>query len=351
MERRRWVVPAGVNERVDRALARAWPEFSRNRIGAWFDDGRVQVDGKPARASLRVTYGQEVDVAIPPPEPTAILPEKLDVPLLYEDADLVVLVKPAGMVVHPSPGHRTGTLVNALLAQVTGLSGIGGEERPGIVHRLDVGTSGVMVAAKNDLAHRALSAALAAHTLERRYLAVVHKIPLYDSGTFRSHLARDPANRLRMASVPEVREEEDEMYVARWGEEDEDEFPELPSPPPRTGRLAITHWKLLGRADRLALVTARLETGRTHQVRAHFSEAGHPIVGDSLYGRRDCVAPAGMRDAIAGLTHPLLHAFRLAFAHPRTGEWLSFDTPPPADFVAIAASAGLDLPELASIKG
>lgn len=350
----RWTVPAGAGERLDRALARAWPEHSRSRFSAWLAAGRVTVDGQPARASQRVVPGQVVEVDIPEVVASTVEAEDLGVPILYEDDDLAVVVKPAGMVVHPSAGHSTGTLVNTLLAQISGLSGIGGEERPGIVHRLDVGTSGVMVVAKNDATHRALSSAFAAHTIERRYLAVVHRIPLHDQGTFRSALARDPVNRLRMASVPEGEpEDDDEPLVPRWGQAEgpDDEEEEDAPAARRAGRRAVTHWRVLARGDRMALVTCRLETGRTHQVRVHLSEAGHPIVGDALYNRRDCVPPASIRAAAEALRRPLLHAFRLGFTHPTTGAWLTHDEPPPDDFVAFCAEAGLVIPPLATIRG
>lgn len=333
-----WTVPSGGAERLDRALARVFPQLSRARIQALIEAGQVTVDGAPARASAKPVAGQEVVITVPPARASSVEAEDIPLPILYEDDDVVVVVKPAGMVVHPSAGHAHGTLVNALLFHVRGLSGIGGEERPGIVHRLDVGTSGVMIAAKNDVAHRALAVQFAQHTVDRRYLAVVHRVPLHDAGTFRSHLARDPANRLRIASVKEVAPAPEPEW---WEEEDEEVEEARPS---RGGRLAITHWRVLARADRLALVECRLETGRTHQVRVHLSEAGHPIVGDAAYARRDCIAPAAVRVEAEALTHPLLHAFRLGFDHPGDGRRLTFEAPPPTDFVAFCAHAGLPLP-------
>jgi 23S rRNA pseudouridine1911/1915/1917 synthase len=268
-----------------------------------------------------------------------VLPEDIPLEVMHEDDDVIVIVKPAGMVVHPAPGHSGGTLVNALLGRLGHLSSIGGVERPGIVHRLDAGTSGVMVVAKNDVAHRRLSETFAAHDLDRRYLAVVHRVPLHDGGVIRSELARDPQNRLRIASVP-VRldlPEPDDLF-----EDDEDE--DVEAMPSRRGRRAVTHWRVRARGDRVALVECRLETGRTHQVRVHLSEAGHPIVGDTTYARRDCIAPAALRPRVEALDHPLLHAFHLAFPHPRDGRALAFTTPPPADFVEVCALAALPVP-------
>lgn len=352
-----WTIPSGVSGRLDRALVKAFPQHSRARFQAWIAEGQVWLDGVAALPSAPVRPGQKVVVDVPPPVASRLDPEQLDVPVLYEDEDVAVVVKPAGMATHPAPGHSTGTLVHALLGQMTGLSAIGGEERPGIVHRLDIGTSGVMVVAKNDLAHRALAADFAAHRIERRYLAVVHRVPLHDAGTITSRLARDPKNRLKMASVREaLPDAPDEPVVQRWGDPDDvDELDEAPEPAEARrqpyGRLAITHWRLLARADRMALVTCQLETGRTHQVRVHLSESGHPIVGDAVYARRDCVAPAGLRDAVSALNRPLLHAFRLGFTHPRSGASLRYDAPVPADFVAFCALASLPIPALATIGG
>lgn len=347
-----WTVPDDVSGRLDRALARAFPDHSRARIQAWIADGRVLVDGEPAVSSLPVLSGQQVVIEVPRTIASRLEPEQLGVPVLYEDDDIAVVIKPAGMATHPAPGHATGTLVHALLGQLNGLSSIGGEERPGIVHRLDIGTSGVMVVAKNDIAHRTLAGDFAAHHIERRYLAVVHRVPLHDAGTITSRLGRDPRNRLKIASVPEdAPEVDDGPVVQRWGDPDDVFEDDEPEEPRRRafGRLAITHWRLLARGDRVALVTCQLETGRTHQVRVHLSESGHPIVGDTMYARRDCVAPAALREAVGRLERPLLHAFRLGFTHPRTGASLRYDAPVPPDFVAFCATAALPIPALATI--
>lgn len=342
-----WVAPEGAG-RLDRALAQAFPDLSRARLQALIAEGAVTVDGAPAKASSKPERGAVVTILVPDAVETGLVGEDIPLHLLYEDDDILVLVKPAGMVVHPAAGHATGTLVNALLGRYGRLSTIGGELRPGIVHRLDSGTSGVMVVARNDVAHRRLSEMFAVHDLDRRYLAVVHRVPLHDAGVHRSRIGRDPDNRLKVSSIPEVREEVvDDAWVARIGEEDlEDEVDaeEVPARE-RRGRLAITHWRTRARGDRVALVEAKLETGRTHQVRVHLSEAGHPLLGDTLYGRRDCQAPATIRDAVTALGRPLLHAWHLGFAHPRTGAPLAFTIAPPDDFLAMCARTQLGVPE------
>ncbi|MFZ5481008.1 MAG: RluA family pseudouridine synthase [Myxococcota bacterium] len=327
-----WIARPG-SPRLDRALAAAFPQLSRARIQQLIEAGHVTVDGAPARASAKPAAGQEVRVEVPDAVVSEVVAEDVPLDVLHEDDDVLVLVKPAGMVVHPAPGHPGGTLVNALLGRLGNLSTIGGVARPGIVHRLDAGTSGVMVVAKNDRAHRRLSKTFAAHDLDRRYLAVVHRVPLHDGGVIRSELARDPRDRLRFASVPT------RLDLA---ELDEDELEEAASP--KRGRPAVTHWRVRARGDRIALVECKLETGRTHQVRVHLSEAGHPIVGDAAYARRDCIAPAGIRARVEALDHPMLHAFHLAFPHPRDGRRIAFTTPPPADFVEVCALAGLPVP-------
>ncbi len=312
-ETRTWTAPHGAG-RLDRSLAEAFGDLSRARIQALIAAGNITSGGEPVKGSTHPAEGTVVNVLIPDATPLGVTPEDLNVPVLYEDDDLVVVYKPAGMVVHPSAGHSGGTLVNAMLAQADSLSGIGGVERPGIVHRLDGGTSGVMVVAKNDAAHQGLTAQFAAHTIDRRYLAVIHRVPRFDRGTFRSSLGRDPRDRMKVASVE------------------------------RGGRDAVTHWEIRARGDRVALVECRLETGRTHQVRVHLSEAGHPVVGDTMYCRRDCIAPAGIRVMVDALTHPLLHAFRLSFTHPLRGVTVAHEVPPPEDFLALCAAAGLAVP-------
>ncbi len=345
-EQLRWVAGSG-GGRLDRELVLAFPTLSRTRIQALIAGGNVTVDGEPGRASARPLYGQVVLIEVPDAVASSVVGEDIPLDVLFEDDDLIVLVKPAGMVVHPSAGHATGTLVHALLGRPGLLSTIGGVERPGIVHRLDAGTSGVMVVARNDVTHRALSALFAAHDLERRYLAVVHKVPLFDGGTLRSVLGRDPKDRLRISSIPEDVPVPVNDEPEAWGYVDDDYEEEIAVPErARRGRLAITHWRTRAKADRLALVECRLETGRTHQVRVHLTESGHPVVGDAVYNRRDCVAPASIRAMVDQLTHPLLHAWHLGFRHPRDGRALAFSAPPPDDFVAVCAAAELTIPPL-----
>ncbi len=315
---RRWVAPEWGAERLDRALAEAFPDLSRTRIQALIAEGQVLVDGTaPLR---RVPGGALVTLRLPEARPTELVAEDLPLTILYQDPDLLVIDKAAGMVVHPGPGHSSGTLVHALLHHLRApgggrpaLSSISGDERPGIVHRLDVGTSGVMVVACNDAAHRGLSEQFAVHSIDRRYLAIIHKVPLHDGGVIRSSLGRDPEDRLRFVSRPD-------------------------------GRPAVTHWRVRARGERVALVECRLETGRTHQIRVHLTEAGHSLLGDRTYQRRDCTASGALRPLVEALKRPMLHAWVLAFTHPRTGERLRFSTPLPPDFVEMAKAAGLALP-------
>jgi 23S rRNA pseudouridine1911/1915/1917 synthase len=325
-ERRlRWVVDSPASLRLDKRLASVFPEFSRVRLQALIAEGNVLVDGRPAQASERLKIGQEVQITVPPPADVGIVPEHIPLDILFEDDDLIVLNKEAGMVVHPGAGHSTGTLVHALMAHGP-LSSIGGELRPGIVHRLDAGTSGVMVVAKTDTAHRHLARQFEVHSNERCYLAVVHKVPRVDRGMIRSFIGRDPVNRQKFASVaiPEQDEEEDELLSR--------------------GKEAITWWEALARGDRVSLVQCRLETGRTHQIRVHLSEAGHPLVGDSTYSRRDCTPPKQLRALTEGLKRPLLHAWFLGIDHPKTGERLAFLVPPPDDVQEFCREAGLVIP-------
>lgn len=313
-----WTAPAAP-ERLDRALTKAFPELSRSRIQSLINAGAVTVADAPADASAKLPAGTVVTLVLPDPVSTELKATELPLTILYEDAHVLVLDKAAGMVVHPAPGHPDDTLVNALLYYLREhgktLPVINGEERPGIVHRLDAGTSGVMIVALTDKAHRRLSKQFAIHSIDRRYYAVVHRVPLHDNGTIRSELGRDPQDRLRYKSM-------------------------------EGGREAVTHWSVRGRGDRISLVECRLETGRTHQIRVHLSEAGHPIVGDRTYGRRDCTPTATLRPMVEALTHPLLHAWHLGFTHPVTGEVMAFSTPPPADFQALCAAAGLKIPAI-----
>jgi 23S rRNA pseudouridine1911/1915/1917 synthase len=298
--------------RLDIAIARIAPDLSRSRAAALIKQGAVSVDGVTLhRPSAVVPAGAALVVDVPEPAPAAAQPQDLPIRIVFEDADLLVIDKDAGMVVHPAPGHPDGTLVNALLHHVDDLSGVGGVERPGIVHRLDRGTSGLLVVAKNDLAHRNLQAQFASHTAGRRYLALVAGVPAEDSGTIRSLLGRHATDRMRFASG------------AR-------------------GREAITHWTVRARAGSVALIECKLETGRTHQVRIHLSEQRWPIIGDPLYGGSPKL-PVALR-AIIDPKRPLLHAWQLAFVHP-DGRPLRFVAPLPDDFLAALAAVELEAPD------
>lgn len=291
--------------RLDAVLASALPEHSRSRLSALVKEGRVTVDGRvETRPSAKVSAGARLAIDVPEPRAVGLVAQDLPVAIVYQDADVAVIDKAPGMVVHPGAGHEDGTLVNALLHHVRDLSGIGGELRPGIVHRLDRGTSGLLVVAKHDRAHRALAEQFADHSAGREYLAICVGDPPADAGRIASRLARHPRDRVRFASTDD----------------------------PEAGRHAVTHWRVDERfAHGVILVRCRLETGRTHQVRVHCSEAGWPLLGDPLYGR------ARPPDAIRHLIdpeRPLLHATALHFRHP-DGRALRFDAPPPPDFQAV----------------
>lgn len=303
---------AGV--RLDRYLAARLPELSRTRIQELIDEGRVHVDGRSARRAQRLAAGQAVEAEILPRPPLAAVPEDIPLEILYEDEDVVVVNKPAGMVVHAGAGAAQGTLVNALLHRLGGLSTVGGGLRPGIVHRLDRGTSGALVVARHDAAHRQLAEQFRARRVAKSYLALVHGVLPRETGTISLPIARDLRRRTRM--------------TARG----------------RAGREARTDWRVLARLDGFTLVEAGLRTGRTHQIRAHFSALGHPVVGDTLYGapRR---ARAG-RQALPPLGRNFLHAARIAFLHPRHAAMVEVRAPLPAelrDYLRqLTAALGLD---------
>lgn len=307
------VLAAGVAGRLDRALTDSLPELSRARLRALMEAGAVTRNGEVVRdASGRAVAGT-YQVAVPPP--AAALPEPQDLPLevLFEDSDLIVVNKPAGMAVHPGPGVPDGTLVNALLHHCgASLSGIGGVARPGIVHRLDKETSGVMVAAKTDAAHQGLAALFAAHDIERSYIALVRGAPRPPAGEIRTRIGRSTHDRMKMA-------------VLKTG-----------------GREAVTHYRTERTfgppgAPLAARLACRLETGRTHQIRVHMASLGSPCLGDPVYGSG---APAAaVREALreSGLTRQALHAAVLGFVHPVTGEGLKFESTPPPDMAALEA--------------
>ncbi len=285
-------------------LARLFPEYSRNFLARLIDDGRVRVDATPAvRHSQRVRSGQQIEVDVPAASPSEVVSQDLPLTILYEDEDLVVIDKPPGLVVHPAAGHADRTLVNALLFHVKDLSGIGGELRPGIVHRLDKDTSGVMVIAKNDAAHRALASAW--RDVKKEYLAIVYGKPKKERGTIDAPIGRDPRNRKRMAIV-------------------------------RSGRAAVTDYAVVESLRYVSLLRCILRSGRTHQIRVHLKHLGHPIVGDLVYSGPQWrgIPDKRVQKVLSGMKRQALHASRITFDHPRTGERLSFEAPVPDDFRA-----------------
>jgi 23S rRNA pseudouridine1911/1915/1917 synthase len=297
----RFEVDAGLaGKRLDQAVAERVAELSRSRARRLVESGQIVVGGAAARPAQRLREGESVEGSVPEPEPLDVAAEDIPLAIVHEDEHLLVVDKPAGLVVHPAAGHRGGTLVHALLHHCRGLSGIGGVLRPGIVHRLDKDTSGLLVVAKSDLAHRGLAAQFHAHSIEREYRALVRGSPRAARGSITAPIGRGRADPRRFT-------------VRR----------------PRKPRSAATHWEVVERLRGYALLRVRLETGRTHQIRVHLASAGLPVVGDPLYGRR------ASREA--ALPRQALHAARLGFVHPATGKRLSFQSPLPADFTDLLA--------------
>ncbi|MBV8971382.1 MAG: RluA family pseudouridine synthase [Sphingomonadaceae bacterium] len=295
--------------RVDRALAALIPTLSRERIKALIGSGQVSgaSGAHPRDPARKVAAGDALTVVVPAAVPAEAAAQDIPLRIVFEDDHLLVVDKPAGLVVHPAAGNLDGTMVNALLHHCAGrLSGIGGVARPGIVHRIDKDTSGLLVVAKTDPAHEALSRQFAAHSVERMYTAVVAGHPAPPAGTIRSHLARSDANRQKMAIV-----------AAKDTE--------------RRGKHAVTHYRTVTALAHASKVECRLETGRTHQIRVHMASIGHALVGDATYGR----TPAALRPVLAelGFARQALHAATLGFIHPATKEKLSFQSPLPADIV------------------
>jgi 23S rRNA pseudouridine1911/1915/1917 synthase len=301
-------VSEAAGERIDAYLARVVPDLSRSQAAQLIASGHVKLNGQPPRKSEKTSIGDVIELERPEATPSSLLPENIPLRILHEDADLLVIDKPAGLVVHPAPGHAGGTLVHGLLHHVKDLSGIGGVLRPGIVHRLDKDTSGLMLVAKHDVSHRALSAALKRRDIKRAYLAAVWGHVKSDALTVDAPIARSPNQRQRMAVLA-------------------------------TGREAITHFKRLERWRGADLVRAELETGRTHQIRVHLLHIGHPVVGDRTY------APNAVR-GLGGPTHgwskelgrrvprQFLHAHHLVFEHPGSGKKMKFESALPADLAA-----------------
>ena len=286
-------------ERLDVFVARLLPELSRSRVRRLIDEGLVTLDGRlPAKAGVKLEAGQRVELTLPPPERTELAPEPIPLRIVYEDDDLLVVDKPAGLAVHPSPGHSQHTLVNAVLAHCPQLSSIGGEGRPGIVHRLDKDTSGLIIVAKHDAAHLSLARQLKERRVEKRYLALVEGRVEPPEGVIEAPIGRHPRHRQRMAIV-------------------------------EGGREARTGYRLLREVDGHSLLEVRPETGRTHQVRVHLAAIGHPVVGDALYGPR--------RARSSPLRRHFLHAHGLAFRHPTTGERLELEAPLPEELAQALA--------------
>ena len=284
-------------ERIDALLARSVEGLTRSAAQRLLEQGAVTLGGRPVKKNHRTSPGERFEVVLPEPEPAAPVPENIPLDVRYEDDDLIVVNKPRGMVVHPAPGHPDGTLVNALLYHCgDSLSGVGGEKRPGIVHRIDKDTSGLLIAAKNDFAHLALSAQLSDHSLARTYEAVVIGNLRADSGTVNAPVGRHPTDRKRMAVTQ------------------------------KNSREAVTHWEVLARYPGYTHIRCRLETGRTHQIRVHMAHIGHPLAGDMVYGRKK---------PELGLEGQCLHARELTFVHPRSGERLTVTTELPDWFEAV----------------
>ena len=281
-------------ERLD-MVASALADVTRSRAGALIRDGLVQVNGAPqTKAGFRLREGDELRVELPEAAPARVEAQDIPLEILYQDADLAVVYKPSGMVVHPAAGNPDGTMVNALLKHLDRLSGIGGEIRPGIVHRIDKDTSGLLLVAKNDFSHASLSEQIKAHSVQRAYMAIVQGGMREDCGTVEGPIGRHPTDRKKMAIVPD-------------------------------GREARTNWYVRERLRGATLIEARLTTGRTHQIRVHMASIGHPLLGDPLYG------PKKMPYPVQG--GQLLHAFRIGFVHPRSGEEMLFEAPPEARFL------------------
>jgi 23S rRNA pseudouridine1911/1915/1917 synthase len=294
-------------DRVDALLAAVLTEFSRSAVQRMLENGSVTLDGKTVRKNYRCRAGDVFEILLPPPEPAELKAQNIPLSVVYEDADLIVINKERGMVVHPAPGHPDGTLVNALLYHCgSSLSGIGGTLRPGIVHRIDKDTSGLLVAAKNDFAHIGLSEQLQDHSLFRVYDAVVRGHFSTAEGTVRGSIGRSTTDRKKMAVTE------------------------------KNSKPAVTHWMLVAQYSRYAHIRCRLETGRTHQIRVHMASIGHPLLGDALYG-----APCPDK----GLSGQCLHASELQFKHPRTGEAMAFQAPLPEYFKQVLQRLGPKEPE------
>jgi 23S rRNA pseudouridine1911/1915/1917 synthase len=280
------------NERIDKVVAGINQEWSRTQVQQWIKDGNVKVNGKEVKANYKCEIGDIIFIFVPEPEPLNVEPEEMELDIYYEDSDVIVVNKPRGMVVHPAPGHLSGTLVNGLLAHCKDLSGINGVLRPGIVHRIDKDTSGLLMVAKNDFAHESLAKQLLEKTVTRKYKAIVHGVIPHDYGTIDAPIGRDKRDRQSMTVTDE------------------------------NGKEAITHFTVLERFKNYTFIECQLETGRTHQIRVHMKYIGYPLAGDPKYGPKKTLPIDGQA----------LHAGVLGFHHPRTNEYLEFEAPLPPEF-------------------
>jgi 23S rRNA pseudouridine1911/1915/1917 synthase len=281
-------------ERIDKVLSAFNKEWSRTQVQAWIKEGHVLVNEQQIKTNYKCSLNDQIEITIPAPEELDVVPEEMDLDIYYEDHDVLVVNKPKGMVVHPAPGHLTGTLVNGLMAHCKDLSGINGVMRPGIVHRIDKDTSGLLMVAKNDLAHESLVNQLVEKTVTRKYRAIVHGVIPHDYGTIEAPIARDQKERQSMAVTD-------------------------------NGKKAITHFHVLERFTDFTFVECQLETGRTHQIRVHMKYIGYPLAGDPKYGPRKTLNIGGQA----------LHAGILGFVHPRSGEYMEFEAPLPTDFMKL----------------
>ena len=287
-----FIVESQEGERIDRYLAEAMPDRSRSYVQKLIKTENVVVNGEPVKASYRLLIGDRLEITVPDAREPEIEAEEIPLNILYEDSDIIIVNKPKQMVVHPAPGHLSGTLVNALMYHCRQeLSGINGMLRPGIVHRIDMDTTGSLVVCKNDKAHQSLAEQLKEHSIRRIYVAVVHGNLKADSGTVDAPIGRHPTERKRMS-----------VHA-------------------KNGKRAVTHYKVLERFGAFTFIQCELETGRTHQIRVHMASIGHPLLGDAVYGPRKCPIP--------GLTGQTLHAKTLGLIHPETGEYLEVDAPLP----------------------
>lgn len=294
-----WTADSGdAKTRIDKYIAEEMKEVSRSQIQLWIGNGRVLVNGAAVKANYKLAEGDHIVLSVPEPESVDIMPENIPLDVVYEDSDVIVINKQRGLVVHPAPGHSSGTLVNALMYHCHDLSGINGELRPGIVHRIDKDTSGLLMAAKNDQAHASLAAQLKDHSVTRKYIALVHGHLSHDQGTVDAPIGRDSGDR-KLFTVTE-----------------------------RNSKHAVTHFLVIERLGDYTLLELQLETGRTHQIRVHMKFIGHPLVGDPMYGRSKGVRMDGQA----------LHAAVLGFKHPTTGEYLELSRPIPPDMEDVLTS-------------